>query len=138
MPRVVHFDLSADDVARAAQFYRRVLGWNVERWDGPTEYWLMHPGGADQPGITGGIAQRVEPGDTTAVVYEVASIDEAAARVVACGGSIREPKQPLHGVGYLAACRDTEGNTFCLLQPDPGVISRPPETAQLIRAEPES
>ncbi len=121
MTRVVHFDLSADDPARAAQFYRRLFGWSVDRWDGPAEYWLMSTGTADQPGITGGIARRVEPGDSTAVVYEVASADEAAARVVACGGTIREPKQALPGVGYLVACRDTEGNTFCLLQPDPNV-----------------
>lgn len=121
MTRVVHFDLSADDVARAAEFYRRAFGWKVERWDGPTEYWLMSPASAEQASVTGGIAARVEPGDSTAVVYEVESVDEAAARVVSCGGSIREPKQRLSGVGMLVACRDTEGNTFCLLQPEPQV-----------------
>ena len=121
MSRVIHFDLSADDAARAAGFYRQVFGWKVERWEGPSEYWLMSTGTADHPGITGGVAHRIEPGDSTAVVYEVGSVDDAVARVVACGGSVREPKRPLHGIGHLAACRDTEGNTFCLLQPDPGV-----------------
>lgn len=121
MPRVVHFDLSADDPQRAAAFYRNLFGWKIERWDGPSEYWLLTPGEANQSGLTGGIARRVAPGDSTALVYDVASLDDAAARVVACGGSIREPKQPLRGVGYLVACRDTEGNTFCLLQSDPRV-----------------
>lgn len=118
MSRAVHFDLSADDPRRAVEFYRNVFGWRIDRWAGPGEYWLMTTGDAAQPGITGGIAQRVAPGDSTAVVYDVASVDEAAARVVACGGSVREPKQTLPGVGFLVACRDTEGNTFCLLQPD--------------------
>jgi uncharacterized protein len=118
MSRVVHFDLSADDPQRAAAFYRAVFGWPVEKWDGPTDYWLMTTGDAAQPGITGGIAKRIAPGDTAAVVFDVPSVEAAAARVVACGGSIREPVQRLPGVGLLLACRDTEGNTFCLLQPD--------------------
>jgi hypothetical protein len=118
MSRVVHFDLSADDPQRAAEFYRKVFGWPVEKWAGPSDYWVMTTGDAQAPGITCGIASRVAPGDSTAAVYDVASVDEAATRVVACGGSIREPKQTLPGVGFLVACRDTEGNTFCLLQPD--------------------
>jgi len=119
MSRVVHFDLSADDPRRATAFYRDVFGWQIERWEGPSEYWLVRTGDAAHPGITGGIARRVGTGDSTAVVYDVASLEEAAARVVAFGGSLREPRQVLRGVGHLVACRDTEGNTFCLLQPDP-------------------
>lgn len=121
MPRVVHFDLSADEPQRAADFYRRLFGWQVEKWGGPTDYWLLRTGDAQQSGITGGIAKRLAPADTTALVYEVESADAMAAQVVACGGSIREPKQALPGVGHLVACRDTEGNTFCLLQPEEGV-----------------
>jgi len=121
MSRVVHFDLSADDPQRAVDFYRNMFGWKTEKWAGPTDYWLMTTGDAAQPGITGGIARRIAPGDSTAVVYGVPSVDEAAARVVACGGSIRAPRQALPGVGHLVACRDSEGNTFCLLQPDPSV-----------------
>lgn len=118
MSRVVHFDLSADDPQRAAAFYRAVFGWPVEKWDGPTAYWLMTTGDAARPGITGGIAQRIAAGDSVAVVFDVESVEAAAARVVACGGTIRQPAQPLPGVGLLVTCRDTEGNTFCLLQPD--------------------
>jgi predicted enzyme related to lactoylglutathione lyase len=121
MSRAVHYDLSVDDPQRAVDFYRHVFGWKIEKWGGPTDYWLMTTGDETRPGISGGIARRVEPNDSTAIVYDVASVDEAAARVVACGGSIRESKQALRGVGHLVACRDTEGNTFCLLQPDPSV-----------------
>lgn len=120
MSRVVHFDLSADDPQRAAAFYRAVFGWPIEKWSGPGDYWLMTTGDAAQPGITGGIAQRVAAADSTAVVFDVASVEAAAARVVACGGTIREPVQDLPGVGRLVACRDTEGNAFCLLQSQPG------------------
>jgi hypothetical protein len=121
MSRVVHFDLSADGPQRAAEFYRKLFGWKIERWSGPSDDWLMTTGDAAQPAITGGIAPRLAPNDSTAAVKDVASVDEAAARVVACGGSIRETKQALPGVGHLVACRDTEGNTFCLPQVDTSV-----------------
>jgi hypothetical protein len=122
MPRVVHIDLSADDPRRAVEFYRNVFGWKVEKWAGADEYWLLLTGDAQNPGITCGIARRVSPGDSTAAVYDVTSVDGAAARVLAFGGSIREPKRSLPGVGQLLACRDIEGNTFCLLQPEPSAV----------------
>ena len=44
MPRVVHFEVSADDPERAASFYRDVFGWNFHKWDGPEPYWLVTTG----------------------------------------------------------------------------------------------
>ena len=35
MPRVIHFELSADDPARAVKFYDEVFGWKTQKWDGP-------------------------------------------------------------------------------------------------------
>ncbi len=33
MPRITHFDLQADDPARAQKFYKKVFDWNFEKWD---------------------------------------------------------------------------------------------------------
>src|SRR5262249_26811586 len=41
MPRVIHFEISADDPQRAADFYARVFGWKITKWDGPQPYWLV-------------------------------------------------------------------------------------------------
>lgn len=35
MPRVVFFDVAADDPERAIGFYRDVFGWKIEKWPGP-------------------------------------------------------------------------------------------------------
>src|SRR4051812_15755751 len=35
MPRVIHFEISADEPERAARFYADVFGWEVTKWDGP-------------------------------------------------------------------------------------------------------
>lgn len=118
MSRVIHFDLSADNPERAAAFYRRVFNWKVEKWEGPENYWLIQTGTEEEPGVTGGVAGRIKPEDTTAVVFDVTSVDEAAKKVVDAGGKIRKNKKAIPGVGYLVMCRDPEGNTFGIMQID--------------------
>ena len=121
MSRPIHFDLSADSPERAADFYRHVFGWNIEKWEGPTDYWMINTGDETEPGITGGIAGRISPNDTTAVVFDVSSVDDIAQAVQASGGKIREPKKTIPGVGYLVMCKDTEGKTFGIMQIDESV-----------------
>lgn len=116
--RVIHFDLSADSPERAVDFYRSVFGWEVSKWDGPEDYWMIQTGSEEEPGITGGIARRIKSGDTTVAIFDVASVDDAVNKVVEAGGSVREEKKPIPGVGYLATCMDTEGNTFGIMQID--------------------
>lgn len=121
MLRAIHFDLSADNPERAAGFYKSVFGWKVEKWQGPSDYWLMTTGNEKEPGITGGVAARIKPNDTTAVVFDVPSVDEYLEKVKLSGGQVREEKQVIPGVGYLVMCRDTEGNTFGIMQIDQSV-----------------
>ena len=118
MSRVIHFDLSADKPERAAAFYKKVFGWKIDKWEGGEDYWMVQTGSDKEPGITGGIAGRIRPEDSTAVVFDVESVDEAAGQVVESGGVIREEKRAISGVGYLVMCRDTEGNTFGIMQID--------------------
>jgi predicted enzyme related to lactoylglutathione lyase len=121
MSRVIHFDLSADEPERAAKFYRSVFNWKVDKWEGPEDYWLIQTGTEQDPGVTGGVAGRKKPEDTTAVIFDVESVDEASKKVVDAGGTIREKKKAISGVGLLVMCRDTEGNTFGIMQIDTSV-----------------
>ena len=118
MSRVIHFDLSADNPERAAEFYRSVFNWKVNKWEGPEDYWLIQTGTEEEPGVTGGVAGRIKPNDTTAVVFDVESVDKAVKKVLDSGGIIREEKKAIPGVGYLIMCKDTEGNTFGIMQID--------------------
>ena len=34
MPRVVHFEIAADDPDKAAAFYQEVFGWKIVKWEG--------------------------------------------------------------------------------------------------------
>ncbi len=48
-----HFEISADDPARAIEFYRTVFGWSFQKWEGPMPYWMVQTGN-NGPGIDGG------------------------------------------------------------------------------------
>ena len=117
--RPVHFEMTAVNPDRAAKFYESVFGWTAMKWQGPVEYWLLTTGECGEPGINVGLARRAK-GDRAETVnpINVSSVDEYIARVSDEGGATIRPKMPIPGVGYLAYCQDTEGNTFGLFQED--------------------
>lgn len=119
MPRVVHFEFSAQDPERASGFYQAVFGWRVQKWDGPNEYWLVSTGATDQPGIDGGIMRVQEDMPGTVNTIDVASVDETLEKIVQEGGQVTHPKMAVPGIGWLAYCIDTEGNMFGIMQGDP-------------------
>lgn len=57
MPRVQHFEISANDPEKVASFYEKVFGWKVTKWEGPVEYWLVETGETEEPGIDGGTSR---------------------------------------------------------------------------------
>ncbi len=118
MPRVVHFEISADDPERAIKFYSDVFGWQVRKWEGGNEdYWLVETG-TEGPGINGGLFKRKGPiGHVNTV--EVPSVDDAVDRIEAAGGVVVMPKQAIPTVGWFAYCHDTEGSVFGVMSHDP-------------------
>lgn len=121
MSRVIHFEIPADDPARAEKFYADTFGWKFTKWEGPRPYWLISTGNGEAPGIDGGMAPRSGEGHAMANTIGVESVDEAIAAVKRNGGTILMEKAPLPGVGWLAYFTDPEGNPFGLMQPDPTV-----------------
>ena len=119
MPRIIHFEINAEEPDRAVEFYEKVFGWKVERW-GPVEYWLISTGEEGEPGINGGLARReAGAGPSTVNTIGVPSVDEFAERVERNGGTIVGPKHAVPGVGWLVYFKDPEGNLFGMMQDDP-------------------
>lgn len=115
MPRVVHFEISADDPERAKKFYEDVFGWKIDKWEGPVEYWLVTTGGESEPGINGAIKRREQQESTTNTI-SVPSIDVFMKRIEEKGGKVLMPKMSIPGVGYHTYCQDTEGNVFGIIE----------------------
>jgi predicted enzyme related to lactoylglutathione lyase len=118
MSRVVHFEIPADDPERSIKFYETVFGWTFEKWDGPIEYWLIMTGNEEEPGIDGGLARREDPETGIENTIDVKNLDQTLADVKANGGTITRPRMAVPGVGWMAYIKDTEGNTFGLMESD--------------------
>jgi len=118
MPRVVHFEIHADNPERAVKFYQKVFGWKIKKWEGPVDYWLAATGEEKQPGINGAIMPRLKKGSTWNTI-DVPSVDDYLKKIVKTGGKVVQKKTAVPGVGYMAYCKDTEGNIFGIMHEDP-------------------
>jgi predicted enzyme related to lactoylglutathione lyase len=123
MPRVIHFEIHADQPERAMRFYASVFGWQFTSLKGmPVDYWAVHTGESG-PGIDGGLMPRLTPMDGAAITAFVATVavpdlDKYVMKVATSGGQLAVPKMAIRGVGWLAYCKDTEGNLFGMLEAD--------------------
>lgn len=118
MPRVIHFEILADDPERAVKFYRKVFGWKTKKWEGPADHWHVTTCEDNQPGINGAIMERTDKG-TTYNTMDVSSVHEFIQKIAKAGGKVVSKKTTVPAVGYMAYCADTEGNVFGIMQADP-------------------
>lgn len=129
MPRVIHFEIFADDTKRAIDFYKKTFGWKIEGWEGGAmEYWLVATGEKDEQGINGAILRRGVNHDNrepfthrpaTVNTIGVPSLDEALKKVEMAGRKVIRPRTAIPSLGWFAYCEDTEGNMFGVMQNDP-------------------
>jgi len=127
-PAIVHFEVQADNVERAKDFYEQALGWNLQRYT--ADYWGINTGranddGGNTIGIDGGLLRRRSEGPVSqsavnafVCTIQVRNIEETMQRVVNAGGLVVTEKTHVQGLGWNGYCKDTEGNIFGLTQPE--------------------
>ena len=69
MPRVIHFEIHAEQPERAVRFLESVFGWTFNKWPGPMDYWLIKTGDEGERGIDGGLLRRI--GESPGVMQAV-------------------------------------------------------------------
>jgi hypothetical protein len=124
MRGVVHFEIPADDLERAKDFYGSVFGWQLAT--------MAMPGGGDYTGVTttpfdeetmlptqpgainGGMMQRDDVTPAPVLTIDVEGIDEALREIEARGGSTVSPRTEIPGMGAFAYFKDPEGNVLGL------------------------
>jgi len=110
--KICYLEMPATDIARSAEFYRKVFGWNIrQRNDG-------HIAFDDGVGEVSGAWVLGRPPSTTPGVLFYIMVDDAAAMVesiVANGGEI---VQPIGGDApeITARFRDPGGNVIGIYQ----------------------
>lgn len=122
--RIAHFEIHADDLARAKDFYTKVFGWEFEEWKGgEKEYWMIMtaPKDSKELGINGGMLKRpegckpVEKGQAVTgfvCTLIVENYDESAKKILENGGMEAMPKFDLAGMAWQGYFLDTEKNIF--------------------------
>ena len=120
MDKVVHFEIPADDMARAKKFYQDIFGWELMDIPG-MEYTIVHTVAVDKDNmpleagaINGGITKRIPTEKNPVLVINIPSIDDYVKKVAKAGGKVIAPKQDVMGMGLYARVADTEGNVIGL------------------------
>lgn len=120
MRKVVHFEIPADDLGRAKEFYGSVFDWQMQDMEG-LDYTSVTTVPVDdqqipsEPGaINGGLFPRTEELAVPVLTVDVDSIDEALKSVEAAGGSVVRSRTEIPGMGAYAYLRDSEGNVVGL------------------------
>ena len=126
MGKVVHFEIPADDEARAREFYGAVFGWQLQEMP-ELDYTIAMTTPIDQqtqiplePGaINGGLMKRSAETPAPVVTVDVESIDISLKEIEAAGGSTVRERTEIPGMGAFAYFRDTEGNVVGLWETPP-------------------
>jgi predicted enzyme related to lactoylglutathione lyase len=116
MGKIVNFHLPADDVERAATFYREVFGWEFRSFPGSAVPYLVSDAADDTgPGVPAAITQRQDVIKAPTPTIEVDNIDQAMLDIAMKGGQ-QARVQDIPGLGRFGYAIDSEGNVIALLQ----------------------
>ena len=138
MARVVHFEIAATNPEKIISFYEKAFGWKIEKWNGPTDYWLVNTGDPAKPGINGAITPRDGALGPTIITIDIPSFDDALEKVIANGGKAISDKTAIPGVGTMCYCQDIEGNTFGIMEAAPDQVMQNMTDAAKPAAKPAS
>lgn len=111
---IVLVDISANNPAEAANFYREAFGWNVPDSGDPTYAMFMADGGLNGFLVQAG-TERYKAGDV--VMYlGTDDIDASMAKIESLGGQVVLPKTEVPGFGWYCFFTDPTGNRLGLFQ----------------------
>ena len=122
MRKVVHFEIPADDLERAKEFYGSVFGWELAGMP-EMDYTVVKTTPVDEqtqlpsePGaINGGMYRRSADAPSMPVLtIDVNSVDDALKEIEAAGGRVLRPRTEIPGMGAFAYFTDPEGNALGL------------------------
>jgi predicted enzyme related to lactoylglutathione lyase len=121
MPNIAYFQIPADNVVRAREFYRSLLGWTIEADTtvaDPSLEWQNIMTGEPEDGTMnmGGIYRRQGPAPIMNFV-KVADVSSVLEKVTGLGGAVLMPRSDIKNVGVVAVIQDTEGNVIGLWTP---------------------
>jgi uncharacterized protein len=116
MPTICHFEIPAEDQARARSFYEKLFDWKFQPF--PEMEYQGITTGPEGKSIGGGMMKRMHPNHTITVYLDVDDVTAYSEKIKKLGGQVIMEKQAVPGMGWFAVCMDTENNAFGLWQVD--------------------
>jgi hypothetical protein len=122
--KVVHFEIPADDVERAQDFYSKAFGWRINSIP-EMGYTMVGTTPSDEQGlptelgINGGMLKRQEPITSPVITIDVPDVEAALKTIEELGGKVALGKTKVGDMGFSAYFTDTEGNTMGIWQNAP-------------------
>ncbi|HLC79770.1 MAG TPA: VOC family protein [archaeon] len=123
MDRVVHFEVPADDTARAKKFYESIFEWKIESYPGfdyhglitsPIDEKTRMP--KEAGAINGGLLKRQAAIQKPIITIGVKDINESEKKIKKAGGKMVMEQKKVGDVGISSYFEDTEGNILGLWQ----------------------
>jgi predicted enzyme related to lactoylglutathione lyase len=112
--QIVHVEFASEDADRAARFWNGVFGWSFGESAMPEMDYRMTQ-------IAEGQGAAIFPSDERpghgVYYHDTDDIQATIAKVRELGGEAGE-RQAVPSMGWFAACKDSEGNSFSLWQTD--------------------
>ena len=102
--KLCHFEITSDNLARSAEFYAKLFGWESKPWG---EQYMMF---SVKDGLGGGFMLRDEKMPDITLYIEVEDIDTKLNEITAEGCQVLVPKTLIsEQVGYFALFKDPSG-----------------------------
>ncbi|MDJ0336408.1 VOC family protein [Salinibacterium sp. G-O1] len=110
---ITHIDIPVSNLAKAAEFYSGLFGWQIAEMPGFEGYPMWQ---APNKISGGGLAPRSEGFSQPRSYVEVDSIDDTLAAAVAAGGEVVMGKDAISDTSWWAVIRDPDGNVMGLYE----------------------
>lgn len=115
----IWYELVTNDVDKAVEFYKKVVGWDVRDSGMPgMKYMLFGKNGKDVGGMMtwAGAGAPEMPPEWMAHIH-TAKLDDELKAVEADGGTVIKPAQEIPGVGRFAVVLDPQKVKYMLFEP---------------------
>ena len=113
----VWYDLTTNDVNGAIEFYKDVIGWGTQAWEGGEKPYVMwRAGEAPLGGVMALPDEAKKTGTPPHWLYyvKVDDLDAALARAKKGGGRVMHGPMEVPGGDRVAQCMDPQGAAFAL------------------------
>lgn len=112
MSKIVHIEIPAPDLEKAAEFYSKLFGWEIEMLP-EMDYAVWSP---PEEGVAGGFLKSAKPTTDGALLHiGVDDIEAKLREIEAAGGKTVTPKTKISDEwGYYAEFTDIFGNKLGL------------------------